>query len=569
MLDIFISYARSTEREAQRIDEVLRAQGYEVWRDDKLPAHRAYSDVIEERLHKAKAVLVLWSGEAAKSHWVRAEAEVARAAGTLVQATLDGAPPPMPFGQIQCADLSGWNGNPTVLGWRQLVAGLEQLAAAAPDDERAAVPAPGRVSLDDRPSVAVLPFANLCGDLEQDYFVDGMVVEIADALSRIKSILVIASSSTLSLKGKGLAPQDAARELGVRYVVVGSVRKAGGRVRIAVELIDAASGAQIWSRRFEDTLEDIFALQDRVALSVAAVIEPRVEVAEVRRASMRSTHDLHSYDLVLQAAAHYRTYSREGFLQALALYERAIVLDPNNGVALAWAASCHAHIELFGWSDEPEANRRAGAARVLQALKTRDEDATVLANAALAVAFLDRGAANAVVLAERAVSINPGCSYAWFICGVMRNRVGQGDRGIEAVEMSMRLDPIGPYQHEQRIQMGVGRFEQRRFEEAVAFAHEALQSGGDPGAYILMAASCGHLGDIDAGREALAGFRSLTSLPPAEFIPRALSDPATVQAALEGVAALERGAAGTMAWAEAQRIGEPTQRHADASPQAG
>ena len=119
MLDIFISYARSTEREAQRIDEVLRAQGYEVWRDDKLPAHRAYSDVIEERLHKAKAVLVLWSGEAAKSHWVRAEAEVARAAGTLVQATLDGAPPPMPFGQIQCADLSGWNGNPTVLGWRQ------------------------------------------------------------------------------------------------------------------------------------------------------------------------------------------------------------------------------------------------------------------------------------------------------------------------------------------------------------------------------------------------------------------------------------------------------------------
>ncbi len=543
MLEIFISYARSTEHEARRIEEVLRAQGYEVWRDDRLPAHRAYSDVIEERLRGAKAVLVLWSGDAVRSHWVRAEAEVALTARTLVQASLDGVQPPLPFNQIQCADLSGWNGAPTALGWRQLVAGLEQLAAGSDPDDEDGAPALRKVSLDDRPSIAVLPFANLCGDPQQDYFVDGMVVEIAEALSRIKSILVIASSSTLSLKGKGLPAKDAARELGVGYAVEGSVRKAGGRVRIGVELIDAVGGVQIWAQRFEGTLEDIFALQDKVALSVAAVIEPRVEMAEVRRASTRSTHDLHSYDLVLQAAAHVRTYSREGMQQALALFERAILLDPNNSTALAWAASCHAELDIYGWSDDPDANQRAGVALALAALKTHDEDAMMLTNAALALAHLDRDMAdNALVLVERAVVLNPGCSWAWLICGVVRNRVGQGDRAVEAVEMSMRLDPIGPFQHAQRLQMGIGRFEQGRFEEAVALAKEALQSGMAPGAYALMAASYGRLGDIAAGREALAGLRALIPLPPADFYRRGINDAATVQALLEGIAAIDPSA---------------------------
>jgi TolB-like protein len=543
MLEVFISYARSTEHVARRIEDVLRAQGYGVWRDDRLPAHRSYSDAIEERLRAAKAVLVLWSGDAVKSHWVRAEADVALTAHTLVQATLDGAQPPLPFNQVQCADLSDWKGAPTALGWRQLVAGLEQLTVGStPDDGDADAPTLRKVSLDDRPSVAVLPFANLCGGPEQDYFVDGMVVEIVEALSRIKSILVIASSSTLTLKGKGLAPQAAARELGVGYVVEGSVRKAGGRVRIGVELIDGAGGVQIWTQRFEDTLEDIFALQDKVALSVAAVIEPRVEKAEARRASTRSSHDLRSYDLVLQAAACVRNYSREGMLQALALFERAILLDPNNSTALAWAASCRAELDLFGWTDEPEANRRAGAALALQALKTRDEDAMMFANAAYAVMHLIRDMDNAQVLVERAVSLNPGCSYAWMMCGVVRLRAGRADPGVEALEMSMRLDPIGPFQHVQRLQMGIGRFEQGRFEEAVAFGKEALQIGMAPGAYSLMIASYGRLGDIAAGREALAGYRELTPLSPEELIRRAIHDPATVQALLEGVAAIERGA---------------------------
>ena len=222
-----------------------------------------------------------------------------------------------------------------------------------------------------------------------------------------------------------------------------------------------------------------------MALNVAAVIEPRVEKAEVRRASTRSTHDLRSYDLVLQAAACVRNYSREGMQQALALFERAILLDPSNSTALAWAASCRAELDLFGWTDEPEANRRAGASLALVALKTRDEDAMMFANAAYAVMHLVRDMDNALVLVDRAVSLNPGCAYAWMMCGVVRLRAGRADPGVEALEMSMRLDPIGPFQHVQRLQMGIGRFEQGRFEEAVAFGKEALQIGMAPGAYSL------------------------------------------------------------------------------------
>src|SRR5579862_3762065 len=316
MSDIFISYARSTETQARQVAEALRGLGYNIWRDDELPAHRAYTEVIEERLRAAKAVVVIWSAEAVKSQWVRAEADIAREAGTLVQLRVDGSTPPLPFNQIQCADLAGWTGDANAPGWRKVVASIGDLVGvAAPSAE--APPPPSK------PSIAVMPFANLSGDPEQDYFADGMVVEIVEALSRIRSIFVIASGSSLSFKGKGVAAQDAARQLGVRYVVEGSMRKAGGRVRIGVQLIDAADGAQIWTHRFEDTLEDVFALQDSVALAVAGKIEPTVQQAEIRRASARPTDNLSSYDLYLRALPLQRSFVRANILEALDLASRA------------------------------------------------------------------------------------------------------------------------------------------------------------------------------------------------------------------------------------------------------
>jgi adenylate cyclase len=281
MSHIFISYARETQAQAHQVAEALRALGHEVWRDDEIPAHRMFGEMIEERLAAAKVVLVLWSAEAAKSEWVRSEASRARAMGKLVQLTLDKSPLPMPFDQIQCANLVGWSGEADAPGWRKIVDSIGELASGeAQALRKETTPDP---PLPSKPSIALLPFTNLSGDPEQDYFADGMVEEIARALSRVKSLFVIGGGSSLSFKAKATTPREAARILGVRYVLEGSVRKSGGRVRIAVKLVDGTDGAQIWADRFEDTLEDVFALQDRVALSVAGIIEPAVRAADVRR----------------------------------------------------------------------------------------------------------------------------------------------------------------------------------------------------------------------------------------------------------------------------------------------
>ncbi len=231
MSDVFISYARSTAREAQAVAAALRGLGYEVWLDDELPAHRAYADVIEERVREATAVVVIWSAEAAKSEWVRSEASIARAAHSLVQLTLDKSPLPMPFDQTQCADLRGWTGDPEAPGWKKVVARIADLVGGTPVAVASATAGPP--PLPSKPSIAVLPFTDMTGSEGQDYFVDGMVEEITTALSRIRSIFVIASSSALTFKGKAVGAQDAARQLGVRYVLEGSVRKAGGRACVS------------------------------------------------------------------------------------------------------------------------------------------------------------------------------------------------------------------------------------------------------------------------------------------------------------------------------------------------
>ncbi|HEY2177752.1 MAG TPA: TIR domain-containing protein, partial [Caulobacteraceae bacterium] len=200
MSDVFISYARPTEGEATRIGEILRGLGYGVWRDDELPAHRDYSEVIEERLRAAKAVVVVWSVEAVKSQWVRAEADLAREAGTLVQLSLDGAPLPMPFNRIQCADLAGWKGDTGHPGWKKVALSVSALAGAGPAPE-----APPGPPLSTKPSIAVLPFADLSPAKDQDYFCDGVVVEIVTALSRFRTLFVIASGSSLSYRDASIA----------------------------------------------------------------------------------------------------------------------------------------------------------------------------------------------------------------------------------------------------------------------------------------------------------------------------------------------------------------------------
>ena len=216
------------------------------------------------------------------------------------------------------------------------------------------------LALPDKPSIAVLPFQNMSGDPEQEYFADGMVEEIITALSRIRWLFVIARNSSFTYKGQAVDVKRVGRELGVRYVLEGSVRKGGDRVRITAQLIEAETGAHLWADRFDGALEDVFDLQDRVANSVAGVIEPALQAAETARAVARPTAELGAYELYLRALATYFPITRDRVLEAMGLLEQAITMDPRYGPALSWAAVCHWQCITDGWAEAPEAAARQG-----------------------------------------------------------------------------------------------------------------------------------------------------------------------------------------------------------------
>jgi adenylate cyclase len=529
MSDVFISYARSTAKQAQQVAEALRGLGYTVWIDDDLPAHRTYSRVIEEQMAAAKAAVVIWSTDAVQSEWVLSEANRAREDRKLVQVMTDRARLPMPFDTIQCADLAGWTGDLQAPGWCKVAASIADLAGGA---ARATAPAADTpLRLPTKPSIAVMPFANVSGDPEQEYFADGMVLEIVEALSRFKSLFVIASGSTLSFKGKSVSPKDAGRQLGVRYVLDGSVRKAGGRVRIGVQLIDATDGAQIWTHRFEDTLEDVFDLQDKVALAVAGKIEPTIQEADIRRAIARPTDNMGGYELYLRAVALSRTRRKADTLGELELLDRSIGLDPQYAAALSLAAFCHMLIVLYGWSDDPKGHRREGIELARRAQKAPGDDADTLARLAAAISGLEQDNAAAVVLIDRALTLNPGSAYVWLTSGNLRLILGDLDVAVEHLDTSIRLDPLSPDRWLQLGFLGRARFHQGRYAEAVAPLKEASQLSDAPFLLPYLAATYGYLRQAGAARAVLDRYRALSPQPFAIMV-----GPEILSRVLDGIA---------------------------------
>jgi len=277
---------------------------------------------------------------------------------------------------------------------------------------------PAALPLPDKPSIAVLPFANMSGDPEQDYFADGMVEEIITALSRIRWLFVIARNSSFTYKGQAFDVKQVGRELGVRYVLGGSVRKAGGRVRITAQLIDALNGAHLWADRFDGSLEDVFELQDKVAASVAGVIEPTLQVAEMRRSAARPTTDLSAYDLYLRALTALYPRARDGIFQALGLLDQAIAIDRHYGTALSWAAFCHLQLVRDGWSEDPETSRRTAIDLARQALQVGEDDPSILANGSFVLAYFGEDLDAMIGLVDRALTVNPSFARGWYLSGV-------------------------------------------------------------------------------------------------------------------------------------------------------
>jgi TolB-like protein len=370
-------------------------------------------------------------------------------------------------------------------------------------------PAPPALALPDRPSIAVLPFANISGDPEQEYFADGMVEEIITALSRIRWLFVIARHSSFTYKGQSLDVKQIGRELGVRYVLEGSVRKARGRVRITAQLIDAQSGAHLWADRFEGSLEDVFELQDKVASSVAGVIEPALQAAETVRSAGRATDDLTAYDLYLRAYAMVWSSVRQ-IPEALRLMEQAITRAPRYGPALAWAAFCCAFQLFDNRSEDREADRRKGADFARRALEVAGDDPGILANAALALANFGDDIGAIIALVDRALALNPNFARGWYASGVLRLWAGQPDIAIEHLEAALRLSPrarIGV----PLFNIGLAHFVSRRFDEAVPKFLVAIQE--DPtfaNPYRYLAACYAHIGRLDEAREMVARLRAIT-----------------------------------------------------------
>jgi adenylate cyclase len=504
MSEIFISYARGEARTAEAVAGALRALGYDVWRDDALPPHRGYAEVIEERIDAAKAVLVLWSADAAKSQWVRSEADRGRAQGKLVQAALGPVRLPMPFDQIQCEDLSDWAGGALVTPvWRKLVASLAEVSGRPAAAEGAAPPRAAAVARPAQlPAIAVLPFTSAGGE-EERQLADGMVDEIVAALSRFPQLKVIASHAGRD-DPRGSA--EVARELGARYFLEGAVRRAGARVRVSVSLTAASDQAQIWAERIDGAADDAFELQDRVALVAAAQIAPSIDAAETHRTLSRPIDELSAHELFLRAAHLQRAFTLEGMQEALAALDLAVARDPNFGGALAFASLLHSLILLNGWADDPAAT--AGAARDLarRALNTGALDSVALATIATVFIWVgeDIGASEAMV--QRALAQNPGAATPWFGSAWVKLFGGQAALAIEHFERHMALDPRSPLQPFVAGGIGCALTVLGRFDEAVLKLREALRAVPDQRPFrVCLTAALAQLGHRDEAATILGG----------------------------------------------------------------
>jgi TolB-like protein/class 3 adenylate cyclase len=367
------------------------------------------------------------------------------------------------------------------------------------------------LALPDKPSIAVLPFTNMSGDPEQDYFADGMVEEIITALSHFRQLFVIARNSSFTYQGRAVDVKQIGRELGVRYVLEGSVRKAANRVRITGQLVDTATGAHLWAERFDGGLGDIFDLQDQVAESVVGAIAPAVEKAEIERAKRKPTDSLDAYAIYLRGLARlYQFAGRQANDEALRLFNSAIELDPDFAAAYGRAAFCYIIAKTNGWFSDT-ANEIAEVTRLARgAVKLGKDDAIALAASGYALAFVVRDLGVGAALIDRALVLNSNSAEAWLYGGWVKNFLGEPEPALERFARAMRLSPLDPRVTSMRGGTAYGHFLLGRYDEAASWAAMALQDNPDyqPGLRIA-AASNAMAGRPEQAHKAVARLRQL------------------------------------------------------------
>jgi TolB-like protein/Tfp pilus assembly protein PilF len=369
---------------------------------------------------------------------------------------------------------------------------------------------PKPLPLPDKPSIAVLPFDNMSGDREQEYFADGMVEEIITALSRFRQLFVIARNSTFTYKGRAVDVKQVGRELGVRYVLEGSVRRSDNRVRIAAQLIDATTATHLWADRFDSAIENIFDLQDRLTATVVGAVAPQLQQAEIERTKRKPTESLDAYDLFFRGMANLYQWTLEGTNEALRLFHRAVELDPDFASAYGAAAYCYVWRKVNGGTVNYE--QEMGEARRLarRAVDLGQDDAVALTFGGYTLAHAAGDVEGAAAFIDRALTLNPNLAAAWHYSGLTKIWLGEPDIAIEHLAIAMRLSPLDPFIHHRQGSTGLAHFCAGRYDEACMWSEKSLQGGPNyaPG-YRIAAASNALVGRIEKAQKIAARLRQL------------------------------------------------------------
>ena len=539
MNQIFLSYNREDQAVAKVFAEGFTRAGMSVWWDTALRSGEAYDEVTEAALRGAKAVVVLWSPRSVVSRWVRAEATLADRSKTLVPAMIEACERPIMFELTQTADLSRWHGDDADRVWQGFVADVRRFVEAARAEASPlpqptllspnsppppvlpagqAVPQPAarpRGRHGNAPSLAVLPFANRSGSSEDDVFAVGMVEDVIDALSQGVNLKVITSSATARYRNGALPDLHAmARELGVRYVMEGNVRRAGDLLRVTAQLIEAEGGAILWTQKFERPLSELADLQEDLVLEVAAHLHTQVTRVEMARV-LKKPSDLTAWECVTRASAAYRNITGETLLQALTEAQKAVEIAPDYGTAHAMLADASATLYMWLQPDSAEDIKRIRGI-IDTALMLEPDNAIVLAHVSEAYNYIGRPD-EALALAQRACQISPSCGLAHYSAGVaaiLLDRVAESEAHFET---ELRVAPGSHLLFASYIWRGSGQLRLKAWDRALEFYAAGWRLNSlNPSICIgqLIALTC--LGRHDEARERTLKLRELDPATPLE-----------------------------------------------------
>jgi TolB-like protein/DNA-binding winged helix-turn-helix (wHTH) protein len=362
-----------------------------------------------------------------------------------------------------------------------------------------------------RPSIAVLPFINLSGNPEQDYLADGVVEDVIAALSQHRWLFVVSRNSSFTYKARAVDVKQVGRELGVRYVLEGSFRGAGNRVRITGQLVDAASGSHLWAGRFEGVLDDIFALYDQITESVVGALAPQLEQVEIARATHKPTESLDAYDYYLRGMARLHRGTEESIGQALPLFHQAMASDPEFSSAYAMAAWCHCWRKVNGWMTDPKREGAEGARLARRAIELGKGDAVALTRGGHALAHLAGDISGGIALIDRALVLNPNLASAWFLGGFLRVWHGETEDAIAFFTRAMRFSPLDPELYRMQAGIGIAHLFAGRYEDALSWGEKALRElPGFMLAVAIVAASHALAGRAVQARRAMDYLRQIS-----------------------------------------------------------